>query len=397
MFEHIELAPPDPILGLTEAFNKDTRTAKINLGVGVYKEENNTTPVFKSVKLAEERILASEKTKTYVSPLSGTREYTAAVQQLLFGAGHEIVTAKRAVSAHTPGGTGALRVAGDFIKKMLPNARIWLSNPTWENHNGVFTSAGLEVMRYPYYDQDGKALAFNDMLAALEQAAPTDVVLFHACCHNPTGMDPDAAQWRQLAELAQRKGFLPFFDFAYQGLGDGLAEDAAGMLEFCGPGRELLISSSFSKNFGLYNERVGALTVVTQNEEAAKRVLSQVQLTIRTNYSNPPAHGALIVTTILNDPELRALWESEVHTMCDRINGMRRMFVDTLAAKGVQRDFSFITRQKGMFSFSGLTRDQVDRLRDEFAIYIVGSGRINVAAMTPANMDPLCTAIATVL
>lgn len=397
MFEQVQQAPADPILGLTEAFKKDTRADKINLGVGVYKDEDNNTPVFKSVKLAEKRLLDTEKTKTYISPLSGTHEYTAAVQELLFGVGHEIIASKRAVTAHTPGGTGALRVAGDFLKKHFPSARIWISSPTWENHLGVFAAAGLEVMRYPYYDDKGKSLAFDDMLAVLSDVPAQDVVLFHACCHNPTGMDPDEGQWAKLAELSARRGFLPCFDFAYQGLGNGLKEDAAGFLKFCTPGRELLIASSFSKNFGLYNERVGALTLVAGLQADAQKALSQMQIAIRTNYSNPPAHGAFVVTTILNDADLRTMWDEEVREMCGRINGMRRLFVQKLAEKGVQRDFSFIERQKGMFSFSGLTRDQVNRLRDEFAIYIVGSGRINVAAVTPGNIDPICEAIAAVI
>ena len=396
MFEVLETAPPDAILGLTEAFKKDARPGKINLGVGVYKDADNNTAIFQSVKRAEERLLRVESSKTYM-PIPGAPEYGAAVQRLLFGAGHEILASKRAVTAHTPGGTGALRVGGDFLRKLFPGSRLWISAPTWENHAGVFKAAGLEVMTYPYYDADNKRLAFEEMMRAIETVPQGDIVLFHACCHNPSGMDPDQAQWRALAEAGKRRGVLPFFDFAYQGLGDGLEEDAAGLRAFCRPGCELLVSSSFSKNFSLYNERVGALTLVAASEEAAQRAFSQLKTCIRTNYSNPPAHGASIITAILGDPELRALWESEVTEMRNRINGMRLLFVETLKAKGVTRDFSFITRQKGMFSFSGLTKAQVDALREKYGIYVVGSGRINVAAMTPSNMDALCQAISDVL
>lgn len=396
MFEKIQMAPPDKILGLTEAFKKDARTNKVNLGVGVYKDEANNTPIFASVKQAEERLLKAESSKTYLG-IPGAPEYGVAVQQMLFGAGSEIIKSKRAVTAHTPGGTAALRVGGDFIKKMLPGATIWLSAPTWENHGAVFASAGLEVKTYPYYDAQNKCLAFDDMIKTLETVPAGDVVLFHACCHNPTGMDPDAGQWRAIADVAAKRGFLPFLDFAYQGLGDGLEEDAVGARIMCNAVREIIIASSFSKNFGLYNERVGALTIVSDTEDAAQRVFSQMKICIRTNYSNPPCHGGAIVTTILNDPELRTLWDGEVKMMRDRINGMRQLFVDTLKAKGVQRDFSFIARQRGMFSFSGLTPEQVDALRETHAVYAVGSGRINVAALTPGNMDYVCEAIAAVL
>ncbi|HOV74228.1 MAG TPA: amino acid aminotransferase [Candidatus Hydrogenedentes bacterium] len=396
MFESIEMAPPDPILGLTDAFMKDTRPGKINLGVGVYKDESGKTPIFASVKRAEERILGEETTKSYL-PIPGSPAYGAAVQDMVFGPDHPIVADKRAVTAHTPGGTGALRVAGDFIKANLNTNRIWISSPTWENHRGVFQAAGLEVETYPYYDADGKRLAFDAMMSALESVPAGEIVLLHACCHNPTGMDPDAEQWKAIADVAARRRFLPFFDFAYQGLGDGLEQDAAGLRIVADAVDEFIVASSFAKNFGLYNERAGALTLVARSGAEAQRAFSQLKLRIRTNYSNPPSHGGAIVTTVLNDPELRALWEGEVRAMCDRIRGMRALFVETLKAKGVDRDFSFITRQRGMFSFSGLTKDQVDALRERYGIYIVASGRINVAAMTPSNMEPLCSAVADVL
>jgi len=396
MFETIETAPADPILGLTEAFKKDARPGKINLGVGIYMNEKSVTPIFDSVKQAEKRILETETSKSYL-PIPGAPEYGVAVQQLVFGADHAIVTDKRAVTAHTPGGTGALRVGADFVKRMFPKSRIWISTPTWENHAAVFKAAGVEVQTYPYYDADAKGLAFDAMISALSEVPAGDVVLLHACCHNPTGMDPDAEQWKAIAEAASKQGFLPFVDFAYPGLGDGIDEDAAGLRTLCAAVPELIVASSYAKNFGLYKERAGALTLVAGSEGDAQRALSQMKICIRTNYSNPPAHGGLIVTTVLNDADLRALWVEEVKTMCARIHGMRGLFVETLKQKGVARDFSFITRQKGMFSYSGLNRGQVDVLREKYGIYVVGSGRINVAAMTPGNMDQLCQAIAEVL
>lgn len=396
MFNDLQMAPPDPILGLTEAFKLEPNPNKINLSTGVYKDEDNNTPILKCVHAAEQRLLDTEKTKSYL-PIPGLAEYGAAVRVLLFGADHEIVTGKRAVTAQTPGGTGALRVAADFIAKHYPDASVWLSDPTWANHNAIFSAAGITVKTYPYYDHATKGLNFEGMAGALKQVPAGDVVLLHGCCHNPSGMDPDAAQWQELAKIADAQGFLPLFDFAYQGFGKGLSEDAVGLRTFATPGRELLVCSSFSKNFGLYNERVGALTLVATDKDAAEVAFSNLKVSIRSNYSNPPMHGAAIVTTVLNDPELRKQWEEELAAMRDRINGMRHLLADTLKAKGVDRDFSFMTEQSGMFSFSGLTKDQVERLRAEHAIYIVGSGRINVAGITPSNVGPLCEAIASVL
>lgn len=396
MFENLEMAPPDAILGLTDAFKNDPAPHKINLGVGVYKDEKNATPVLASVKKAEERLLQSEASKTYLG-IPGSPAYGACVRDLLFGADHEIITSGRAQTAQTPGGTGALRVAADFIQKNLPGASVWLSNPTWANHNAIFADAGLAVKTYPYYDGANKCLDFDAMTAALAAVPAGDVVLFHGCCHNPSGMDPDQEQWGALAALTAEKGHLPLFDFAYQGFGTGLDEDAAGLRQFCTPGRELLICSSFSKNFGLYNERVGALTLVGATAEGADCAFSHVKKAIRSNYSNPPSHGGSVVTAILSDPELRALWIEELTAMRTRIRSMREGFVQTLKDKGVAQDFSFIAGQNGMFSFSGLNPDQVKTLKEKYAIYIVGSGRINVAGMTPDNMGPLCDAIASVL
>ena len=396
MFERLESAPPDPILGLTAAFNEDPSPAKINLSVGVYKDGSGKTPVFRSVRQAEERLLASEESKSYL-PIGGGPDYAAAVQGLVFGSDHEVVTSGRAATVHTPGGTGGLRLGGEFLHRLFPDSKIWASEPTWANHPNVFKHAGMTVETYPYFDPATNALDFEAMLEGLKQVPEGDVVLLHGCCHNPSGIDPTIEQWARIGDTAEVCGWIPFVDFAYQGLGDGLDEDRRGLLALTRPGCEMLVSSSFSKNFGLYNERVGALTLVTPSEAVAQVVKSQLLISIRTNYSNPPAHGAAIVTAILGDPQLRSEWEGEVREMCDRINKMRSLFVQTLKDKGVERDFSFITKQKGMFSFSGLTPVQVEVLRKRYAIYIVGSGRINVAGMTEDNMGPLCDAIADVL
>ena len=396
MFETFTPAPPDAILGLTEAFKKDPNPKKVNLGVGVYKDAQGRTPVLASVKTAEERLLQNENTKNYLS-IDGSPEYATAVQELLFGDGHEVLTSGRAVTAQAPGGTGALRIAADFIARMFPGKRVWLSDPTWPNHPSVFKAAGLEVGTYPYFDAAANGVKFDAMLAAIKAMPAGDVLLLHGCCHNPTGADLTVAQWQQIAAVVAERKLLPLVDFAYQGFGDGLEEDAAGMRVMCQPGQEVLIASSFSKNFGLYNERVGALTLVANSPAAAELALGHIKLAIRANYSTPPSHGAAIVTTILRDPALRTQWEGEVTEMRDRINQMRHLFVETLNEKGVTQDFSFIANQRGMFSFSGLTPDHVKALREQFGVYIVGSGRISVAGMTEGNMDYLCEAIAAVL
>lgn len=397
MFDTLPLAPPDSILGLMEAFKADPNSKKINLSVGVYKDEQGQTPVLMTVKEAERRLLANETSKGYLA-IEGHAQFAAAVQELLFGQGHEVLTSKRAVTAQTPGGTGALRVAADFLKKHFPQARVWVSKPTWANHPAIFSAAGQEVKTYPYLDERGRALDLSAMLAALEQIPTGDIVLLHACCHNPTGIDPTPAQWAQIAAAAGARGLLPLVDFAYQGFGSGLEEDAVGLRELAKPGQELLVASSFSKNFGLYGERVGALTLVATSNEAAQRALSQIRISIRTNYSNPPTHGAAIVATILNDAPLRKEWEKELADMRRRIHQMRELFVATMREKKPQHDFSFLNDQMGMFSFSGLTNVQVDELRNKHSVYVVGNGgRINVAGMTPGNIQPLCDAIAAVL
>ncbi len=396
MFETINPAPEDSILGLTVAFQKDSNPNKINLGVGVYKDGNGQTPVLATVKEAEERLLRSEATKSYL-PIDGLAAYAALSQQIVFGSGHDILAAGRAATVQTPGGTGALRVAADFVRRISPQATVWLSDPTWPNHPNVFASAALQVQTYPYFEAETNSVAFDRMMAALETIPTGDVLLLHACCHNPTGADLSPQQWQAVAAVCAERGILPLLDFAYQGFGDGLDEDATGVRFVAEQCRELLVAGSYSKNFGLYNERVGALTLVAANSEAAEAAHSHLKICVRTNYSNPPAHGGQIVAEILGDPDLRQRWEAELADMRNRINDMRHLFVETLDEQDAGRDFSFIAQQRGMFSFSGLTPEQVQALRERHSVYVVGSGRINVAGMTEANVERLCSAIVDVL
>ena len=392
MFEKLEMAPADPILGLTDAFNNDPNPAKINLGVGVYKNESGVTPVMDSVRKAEKIMLDTQKTKGYL-PIPGDPAYGKVVRELVFGS----ADAYPAATAHTPGGTGALRVAGEFLKKVNPGATVWVSDPTWPNHNGIFADAGFTVDKYTYYNAKDRSLNFDGMLVAMRKMAAGDIVILHACCHNPSGIDPTTEQWKQIAQVVNEKKLLPLVDFAYQGLGRGLDEDAEGVRILAAAVEEMVICSSFSKNFGLYNERVGAITLKGASKETIDKAFSNLKTVIRQIYSNPPSHGGAIVVTIMKDAALRAEWEKEVAQIRGRIAEMRQLFVDTLKAKGVQQDFSFLTHQYGMFSFSGLNPEQVKRLKEKYSIYIVGSGRINVAGMTKANMDPLCAAVAEVL
>ncbi|TVS73946.1 aspartate/tyrosine/aromatic aminotransferase [Escherichia coli] len=425
MFENITAAPADPILGLADLFRADERPGKINLGIGVYKDETGKTPVLTSVKKAEQYLLENETTKNYLG-IDGIPEFGRCTQELLFGKGSALINDKRARTAQTalahyaaadfrvakaapnqsavtartaqtPGGTGALRVAADFLAKNTSVKRVWVSNPSWPNHKSVFNSAGLEVREYAYYDAENHTLDFDALINSLNEAQAGDVVLFHGCCHNPTGIDPTLEQWQTLAQLSVEKGWLPLFDFAYQGFARGLEEDAEGLRAFAALHKELIVASSYSKNFGLYNERVGACTLVAADSETVERAFSQMKAAIRANYSNPPAHGASVVATILSNDALRAIWEQELTDMRQRIQRMRQLFVNTLQEKGANRDFSFIIKQNGMFSFSGLTKEQVLRLREEFGVYAVASGRVNVAGMTPDNMAPLCEAIVAVL
>lgn len=396
MFETLSMAPPDPILGLTEAFKKDPHPGKINLSVGIYKDERGDTPILASVKEAEQRLAATEKSKSYL-PIDGPPEYGLLVRQMLFGAEHPWVSDGRAATLQTPGGTGGLRVAGDFLKQKLAVNRIWVSQPTWENHRGVFSAAGLEVATYPYFDVAGNRLDLDGMLTGLGQIPVGEAVCLHACCHNPSGIDPTVDQWREIAGLLAERRLVTLVDFAYQGFGEGLREDAAGLMELCARLDELLVCSSFSKNFGLYNERVGALTLVGATAAATAAALSHAKLCVRTNYSNPPFHGGAVVRTVLSDASLREAWELELRQMRERIHRMRMLFAETMQAKGSPRDFSFITRQRGMFSFSGLSPQHVQALREQYGIYIVNSGRINVAGMTSGNMEAICDAILAIL
>ncbi len=397
MFEHLDTAPPDAILGLNEAFRNDPNPDKINLSVGVYKDAAGRTPVLACVKEAERRLVEVESSKSYLA-IDGLPEFGQLVRGLMFGPEHEITTSGRAVSLQTPGGTGALRVAADFLRKKLAGTTVWCSKPTWVNHPKIFEAADCPVKTYDYIDADGVGLDFDAMLKSLEQIPAGDVVLLHGCCHNPTGIDPTPEQWKQIAEVVRRRALLPLVDFAYQGFGESLEADVRGLREICSEGTEAIVCSSYSKNFGLYSERVGALTLIAEGPEAAQAALSHAKTCVRTNYSNPPQHGAAIVTTVLADAELRRQWEQELAEMRNRINSMREQFVQTMRTASPGHDFSFIAAQRGMFSFSGLTPLQVDELRTKHSVYVVtAGGRINVAGITPDNIERLCAAIGEVL
>jgi aspartate/tyrosine/aromatic aminotransferase len=381
MFETVKTAPPDPILGLTEAFNKDPNPDKINLSVGVYKDGSGKTPVLATVKEAERRLLEGETTKSYL-PMPGDPTYGSLVQKLMFGDNHAIVAEGRGATAHCPGGTGALRVAGDYLHKLHPGSAIWLSDPTWANHPTVFGAAGMEVKTYAYRDPATNGLDFNAMLESLDQVPAGDVVLLHGCCHNPCGADLTLDQWQALTELALQQGFTPFVDVAYQGLGAGLEQDAAGWRRMAERVPEMLIASSCSKNFGLYRERTGALALLAQNEKAAAAGKSQALSAARQSYSMPPSHGALIAGLILQEPELRESWQVELEQMRTRIVKMRAALAEQLGG-----GFAFIRQEFGMFSFLGISPDQVSRLREEYGIYMVESTRINIAGLNDRNLD----------
>ena len=396
MFENITMAPADPILGLTDAFKNDSNPNKINLGVGVYKNNDGVTPILATVKEAEKRILEQETTKSYLS-IQGTPEYGKCVQELIFGKESNVLSSGRAVTVQGPGGTGSLRIAADFIDKFFPNAKIWISDPTWANHNQIFKAAGIEIKTYSYYDKATKGLNFDRMVESISQIPKGDIILLHACCHNPTGVDVSPEQWNVLADMSEKQGFIPIFDFAYQGFGKGLDEDAYGIRTFAKKIKSFFVANSFSKNFGLYNERVGALTVIADNAKEAATVFSQLKICVRANISNPPAHGAAIVTTILSDPELYRQWVEEVSKMRKRILSFREQFVAKLKENGLKQDFEFIKEQNGMFSYTGLELEQVLKLRSDYAIYFVNSGRISLAGINSKNIAPLCKAFAAVL
>ncbi|MDX5363129.1 MAG: aspartate/tyrosine/aromatic aminotransferase [Pseudazoarcus pumilus] len=396
IFANVEMAPRDPILGLTEAFNADTRTEKVNLGVGVYQDDNGKIPLLACVKAAEKARVEAGLPRGY-QPIEGAAAYNGAVQSLLFGADSEVVKSGRVATFETLGGTGALKVGGDYLKQLLPNATMYISDPSWENHRQVFESIGFKVETYPYYDAATRGVNFAGMKAKLASLPAGSVVLLHACCHNPTGADITEAQWGEVVEACRAQKLVPFLDIAYQGFGDGPEADTAAVRMFAASGMQFVVASSFSKNFSLYGERVGALSIVTESKEEAARVLSQVKRVIRTNYSNPPTHGGIVAAAVLNSPELRKQWEEELAGMRDRIRAMRTGLVDKLKAAGVKQDFSFVIAQRGMFSYTGLSKDQVDRLREEFGIYAVGTGRICLAALNSRNIDYVAKAIAAVV
>jgi aspartate aminotransferase/aromatic-amino-acid transaminase len=392
MFESIPSAPPDAILGLTVAFQKDPSPAKVNLGVGVYKDETGATPILASVKLAERKIVESAKTKSYM-PIGGDPAYGKLVQDMILGEGHEAIQSARVRTAHTPGGTGGLRVGADFLKKFFGTSTVWISKPTWANHRGIFQAAGFKVEEYPYYDPKTKGLDFAAMKAGLANVRAGDIVLLHVCCHNPTGVDLTKEQWNEIAEIGGKQGWIPFLDFAYQGFGESVEADRHGVLAMAAKCPEMIVSSSFSKNFGLYQDRTGALTLFARNAAQADACFSNIEIVVRVNYSNPAAHGGLIVTTILSDAALKTQWLGELDAMRNRIATVRAELVAALKTSGIAQDFSFIQRQKGMFSFSGLTDAQVAFLKEKKAVYVVGGGRINVAGILPKNLDYLCASI----
>ncbi len=393
MWKSIQPAPPDSILGLTEEFKKDQNPQKVNLGVGVYKDDAGNTPVLRCVKAAEKQLLDTQSSKSYL-PISGDPAYAAAVQRLILGDGNDVITTGRAATIHAPGGTGALRVGGDLIHKFTPDAKVWVSSPTWANHNGIFGAAGFEISQYSYYNSEEKSLDFDRMMSDLQKIPAGDVVVLHTCCHNPSGVDLDFEQWKQVATLAAKNSWIPFLDFAYQGFGDGVDEDRFAVEQFAAAGIDFFVASSFSKNFGLYNERTGAITVVTPSAAEASVAMSHLKTVVRTNYSNPPAHGGFVASMILDTPDLHTMWLEELAGMRDRIVNMRKSLVAGLAAQGVDGDFSFIEKQRGMFSFSGWSDDVVSRLRKKNNIYVVGGGRINLAGLTTSNIDYVCKAVA---
>jgi aromatic-amino-acid transaminase len=396
LFSSVQLAPKDPIFGLTEAYNADQRPSKVNLGVGVYYTDEGKVPLLRAVLEAEKEVVAKEAPRAYI-PIEGPNPYNSAVQNLLFGKDSALIQSGRVVTAECLGGTGALRVGGDFVKRLEPNAKVAISSPSWENHRGIFEAAGYDVLEYAYFDPKTRGVDFDGMVKSLESFPAKTLVILHACCHNPTGADLTKDQWQRIISICQQKQLIPFLDIAYQGFADGIEEDGAAVRMFADSGMSFFVSSSFSKSFSLYGERVGALSIVTQSKEESARVLSQLKRVIRTNYSNPPTHGAAIVATVLNSPKLRQMWEDELAQMRDRIKSMRHDLKKKLAAGGVSQDFSFIEAQRGMFSYSGLSADQVAKLQEQDGIYALSTGRICVAALNTKNIDRVAQAIARVL
>ncbi|MFT3777248.1 MAG: amino acid aminotransferase [Ottowia sp.] len=396
LFSAVELAPRDPILGLNEQFAADTNPRKVNLGVGVYFDDDGKLPLLKCVQAAEKALMDAPKPRGYL-PIDGIAAYDAAVKGLVFGEGSEPVKSGRVATVQGLGGTGGLKIGADFLKKLSPDAKVLISDPSWENHRALFTQAGFEVGTYRYYDAAKRGVDWGGMLADLKAAAPGTIVVLHACCHNPTGYDITPAQWDQVIATVKERKLTPFLDMAYQGFAQGIAEDGAVVGKFVAAGLDFFVSTSFSKSFSLYGERVGALSVLCASKDEADKVLSQLKIMIRTNYSNPPTHGGAVVAMVLGDPKLRAQWEEELAGMRTRIKAMRQKLVEGLAAAGVKQDMGFITTQVGMFSYSGLSKEQMQRLRSEFGVYGTDTGRMCVAALNSKNVDYVCQAIAKVV
>ena len=400
LFTAVEMAPRDPILGLNEQYAADTNPKKVNLGVGVYFDESGKLPLLECVQVAEKAMMATPTARGYL-PIDGIAAYDVGVKNLVFGADSEVVKSGRVATVQAIGGTGGLKIGADFLKKISPNAAVLISDPSWENHRALFTNAGFQVDTYPYFDQSANGglggINFEGMLAKLNASPEGTIVLLHACCHNPTGYDLTPAQWDQVIATIKQRNLTAFLDMAYQGFGYGIAEDGAVIGKFVAASLNIFVSTSFSKSFSLYGERVGALSVVGGSKEEADRVLSQLKIAIRTNYSNPPTHGGAIVAAVLSNPELRALWEKELGAMRVRIKAMRQKLVDGLKSAGVTKDMSFITTQIGMFSYSGLSKDQMIRLRKEFGVYGTDTGRMCVAALNSNNIEHVCQAIAKVM
>ena len=396
MFQSIERRPPDPILGLSAAFKIDPNPRKIDLGVGVYKDENGNCPIMTAVKKAEQRLWKMEDSKSYIAQ-AGPELYNKYTADLLLGSGHPALADKRSTTVLAPGGSGALRLAAEFVNRNFPGTRTWICDPTWANHIPLLSSAGLNLVQYPYYDYQSHEIQFDRMMETLKEAREGDLVLLHGCCHNPCGADLSREQWRAVVAAAQEQGFTPFIDLAYQGLGDGLEEDVYGLRLLARELPEVLVASSYSKNFGLYRERTGAVTLIARDQATAEASASQIVATAREIYSVPPAHGASLVAMILDDYSLKEEWDNELTVMRDRINGLRSLLVDKLHGAGVDRDFSFIRQEKGMFSFLGLNVEQVQQLVSEYSIYLVNSSRINVAGINQSNIDYLASSIAEVL
>ena len=396
LFTAVEMAPRDPILGLNEQFNADTNPHKVNLGVGVYYDDNGKLPLLECVQAAEKQMMEAPKARGYL-PIDGIAAYDAAVKNLVFGADSEPVKSGRIATVQALGGTGGLKVGADFLKRINPGAKVLISDPSWENHRALFSQAGFTVEAYPYYNAARRGIDFDGMLTALKMAPEGTIVVLHACCHNPTGYDITPDQWDQVIAALKERKLVPFLDMAYQGFGYGIAEDGAVIGKFVASGQDFFVATSFSKSFSLYGERVGALSVLCQDKEEAGRVMSQLKIVIRTNYSNPPTHGGQVVAMVLNTPELRTLWEKELGDMRLRIKQMRIALVEKLKAAGVKQDMSFITQQIGMFSYSGLTKDQMVRLRNEFGVYGTDTGRMCVAALNSKNIDYVCQSIAKVI